>query len=171
MDADYEILITGIYVVSTEDKWPCKIGITSDLRKRLTGLQVGCWHKLIPYSFNLAGKVSGNMPKVLRDDYNGLAKAAAGLESECHKALKGLDLHLRGEWFDVDVEAAHMVLQKVAANNGYTVADVAKVLDFDSNRLVIPEEKYTHRLMIESMAENYRFITECAQGIDGTSET
>lgn len=44
----------GIYIITTEDGFPCKVGLTNDLNSRVKQLQVGNWVKLRAVWFSFA---------------------------------------------------------------------------------------------------------------------
>ena len=67
----------NLYVITDAYRVVCKIGITSNLVRRINSLQTG-----YPYELECIHYFNG----------------AAKLESQIHKELK--DHHIRGEWFD-----------------------------------------------------------------------
>lgn len=74
---------TSIYVISTDNNWPCKIGVSNYGYKRMCELQVSVW-------------------RTLKVDYSAFAPSrgdAYRLEKEIHAELA--DKWLNGEWFDM----------------------------------------------------------------------
>ena len=109
-----------IYVVTTEDGFPCKVGITADLTLRITSLQCGNWNRLRPvwYSFVVVkGAKDTNL-------WSAFTTAPNVLESAVHRNLKELDLHLSGEWFAVTSDDCVKVIEKVANDNGLRLAGI-----------------------------------------------
>lgn len=100
-----------IYVVTTSDGFPCKVGITNDLSLRLTQLQCGNWNKLKAawYSFVVDGG-SNRRANV----WAAFDTVPQKLEIAVHRKMKALDLHLSGEWFAVGVDDCVSVIRKVA---------------------------------------------------------
>lgn len=98
----------GVYVVAPYLCGPCKIGIAEDMADRLNGLQVGCWLKLHVAFFAMF---------YVRDAYLDLRASALRLEQMTHRNLRGCDVGLEGEWFDVSVKDAIAAVRKTAALN------------------------------------------------------
>jgi len=101
----------GIYVVSTESGFPCKIGVTNDLRQRIAFLQNGNWNRLRPayFSFVITDEIKRGL-----NVWSAFKNGSEGLERQVINKMKELDLHMSGEWFSITVEDCKMVIEKVA---------------------------------------------------------
>lgn len=124
----------GLYILSTGEDGPCKVGITNDLAMRLSVLQVGNWMKINPVMFtfvvgrNITGKL--NM-------WSAFSNGAATLELLVHRKLKELDLHLSGEWFDISEADCIAAVKKVATLEGFRLAG-PEILQGISNYTSLP---------------------------------
>jgi hypothetical protein len=97
----------AVYVVAPTDGWPCKIGISTCPRKRLSGLQTSVWKQL-------EVKWCGHLPSV---------KSAKALETKCHQTLTDRNLWLQGEWFDLRPDKAVELVQFEAMMLGLELID------------------------------------------------
>lgn len=146
------VLITGLYIVSTPEKWPCKIGITKDLKSRVSDMQVGAWGEVLAYEFYLVHIGSS------KDGFYHATNSAVMLERDCHAKLKELDLHIRGEWFNIDVESARLVVQKVAGMGGYKLATSGTVANHISNMVIQPGEFEFYEGVLAKAIDNQQVI-------------
>lgn len=87
---DYGFPYCGVYVITTDSLYPCKIGISVNPVKRLLSLQTSHWRPL---------QISG---------YRWCENAADAkkVEKEAHEILKEGGKSLMGEWFDIRVDKA-----------------------------------------------------------------
>lgn len=112
----------GIYIVTTEDGFPCKVGVTNKLRERVGQIQTGNWNKLKASWFSF----------VLNEDWRAgrlsiwaaFNTAAPRLERAVHRTLRELDLGLEGEWFAISDEDCRKVIAKVAEETGLRLAGI-----------------------------------------------
>lgn len=89
-----------IYVIGQKPTGPLKIGYAFDLRHRFEQLQSGHWLELyLFYALWCPGK-----PVAMRAEY------------EIHQLMLKSSRHIRGEWFDVDVEWAVKTVHWVMHN-------------------------------------------------------
>lgn len=99
-----------VYVISPDNNWPCKVGISVAPRKRITSLQVSCW-------------------RPLKVDYSvwcpTIAEARA-LENAMHEVLTEDGKWLSGEWFDMRAEHALDLLHFKASVCGIECHDTIK---------------------------------------------
>lgn len=77
---------TAVYAIGHEIGSPVKIGFSGQPRGRLVELQVGSAEEL----------------RFHRVCWLATKADATKLEAECHRFLKEVGCHLRGEWFDLD---------------------------------------------------------------------
>lgn len=117
----------GIYIVTTLDKWPCKIGFSTDLLGRLSSMQSGNWHELIAWDFAFVVPLGQ-----AKNAHLATFSATSRFEAAVHRKLKELDLHLNNEWFDIDADAAMLVVQKVAKISGYDLIGLDKIVGVDN---------------------------------------
>ena len=110
----------GIYVVTTDDGWPSKVGISGDLYLRMTQLQNGNWHRLRPTFFSFTTPIKYGR----KNFYSMFDGSARTLESLVHRTMKELDIHLSGEWYDCTSDAAEAVIKKVSAIEGFCLHGV-----------------------------------------------
>ena len=80
----------SIYVISPQDGWPCKIGISTNPIKRINTLQTACWKQL-------EVKWCAWAPTVQK---------AHDLELRSHRTLTDMAKWLHGEWFDLRPDKA-----------------------------------------------------------------
>lgn len=80
----------GVYVITTDSLYPCKVGVSVNPVKRLTTLQTSHWRPL---------QISGYRWAETAND-------AKAIEKEVHRALAEKGKALLGEWFDVRVPEA-----------------------------------------------------------------
>ena len=80
-----------VYFVKHKTMKPIKIGVTSNLTKRLQALRVSC-----PYGLDLIGRILSPEPKEL--------------ESKLHKRLKSK--RLNGEWFDISISEVKDIIDE-----------------------------------------------------------
>lgn len=78
-----------------------KIGVASDVEKRLQELQIGNHEKL---------RVSAVFPGFSE-------KQAAHIEHQCHQELKKRRLHRRGEWFLPNVRECKTILRSITGGS------------------------------------------------------
>lgn len=128
-----EDLGRGLYILSTGEDGPCKVGITNDLALRISVLQVGNWMKIQPVMFTFV--IAGNVGKL--NMWSAFSNGSVSLEGLVHKKLKELDLHLSGEWFDIGEKDCIAVVKKVASNEGFRLAG-PEVLQSISNYTSLP---------------------------------
>lgn len=95
--------LTYVYLIGPEGG-PYKVGIADDLKKRLTTLQVGCWEDLIVHH-------TVSVPSTL----------ARHIEKVMHYIYK--PMHMRGEWYDVDLAELRSEIDKQAADRMKVRAD------------------------------------------------
>jgi hypothetical protein len=111
----------GIYVITTDAMWPCKIGISQNPIKRLNALQIAHWRPL---------QISGYF-------YLPNMHEAKKLETATHRRVKGLGKNLSGEWFDMRVPEAIEHIQWAALElNSDIRRDVPKELRYRLEKLV-----------------------------------
>lgn len=79
-----------VYVITTEDEWPIKIGIAVCPVKRVANLQTAHWKRLMVWA-------AGWCPTIAD---------ARRLERKCHQSATELDLWLLGEWFALKPQKA-----------------------------------------------------------------
>ena len=100
----------------------CKVGISSDLAKRLTALSTGT--PFVPYvahSLSVAKYV-----------------LARNIEMQCHHALR--NFRVNGEWFKIEPKKAWEKVRELSRHNDpkYNKHDAPKVI-IDQKRFVIPK--------------------------------
>lgn len=96
----------GIYVISPDNRWPCKIGISANPVKRLISLQGACWRRL-----DIAEYCYANSPE-----------EAYAIEQRVHKTLEGDGLLMLGEWFDIRPDKADETIRFTAGVLGIEVS-------------------------------------------------
>lgn len=102
-----------IYVMGADQDGPVKIGMSSDMAKRVLTLQTGNPLPLMIHGFRLV------MPKNLppgrqADTVRHLVECASRVEKHVHYELQKMELRLMGEWFDLTADEALAVLDKAA---------------------------------------------------------
>lgn len=97
----------SIYVVSADNSWPCKIGISTYAEKRVRALQTSVWRPLY----------------VPRCYWAPTVKEAKRLEYAVHKRLTEDSRWLHGEWFDLRPDKAAEMIEFVALVEGIEISD------------------------------------------------
>ena len=159
--SDNHLRTQGIYIITTNDDWPCKIGITDNLVERIQKMQTGNWHQLrahrfwFPYTDIDLGKDKFKTPSL-----NTARMATVALEKQVHQTMAELDVHMRGEWFDIDADDADAVLAKIAKENNYRLVSPTQVLKAKYGHL-------TKRSDAQSFAELLEVATEAVRALTG----
>jgi hypothetical protein len=91
----WDLPYCSLYVVSTDSKWPCKIGISIDPYKRIGGIQTGVWRRV----------------DVHKCFYLKTVKQARALEQKIHQTLTDQGKWLHGEWFDLRPEQTTDIIE------------------------------------------------------------
>lgn len=91
----WDLPYCSLYVVSTDSKWPCKIGISIDPVKRISGIQTGVWRRV----------------DVHKCFYLKSVKEARTLEQKIHRTLTDQGKWLHGEWFDMRPEQTTDIIE------------------------------------------------------------
>ena len=128
----------GIYVITTEDGWPSKVGITYNLLERTNQLQVGNWHKIRAAHFAFA---FGARDGVASGDFSAARHSVANLERAAHIQLEDLVGRLNGEWFDIDAADAWAVVNKVSGDMGYRLVPYDAILRFDPSQVTRTDDR------------------------------
>lgn len=89
--------LTAVYVIGSTEIGAIKIGIAGDVLDRMATLQTGFPLPLKLFSATYTSRAF-----------------AARLERKCHEVLTEFDLHLNGEWFEVNVNDACDLVVKCA---------------------------------------------------------
>lgn len=100
----------AIYVVAADENGPAKIGVSTDISKRVETMQTGCWLPLKVYDMRYVVKKDENNRIVSLS----FKRSAYELEAIVHRILDECGLRMVGEWFDITVHEAIEVIQKVA---------------------------------------------------------
>lgn len=144
----------GIYVVTTSDRWPSKVGISDDMSQRLASLQTASWLDLdvekfwFPYTGIKVGDL--NLDHRLKPERMNTARLAAQvLERAVHAKLKEFDLHMRGEWFDITADEAVEVVEKVAETNGFRLVSPRDIALANMHGLTRPSDLKAMREMLK----------------------
>lgn len=95
----------GIYIVTTDSRYPCKIGISQNPAKRLASLQTSHWRLLQISEYRWCGN----------------EKEAKQVEQAVHERLKEQEKLLHGEWFDIRPEEAVEAIEWVGLIEGIAV--------------------------------------------------
>lgn len=104
---DYGLPYCSLYVVTPDNEWPCKIGISISPRKRLVALQTSVWRPLQVYSCFW-------LPTV---------KDAKALEKKLHETLHDDSRWLHGEWFDMKPDKVVDLIRFTASVEGLEISD------------------------------------------------
>jgi len=150
-----------VYICAPEDGFPVKIGVSNDLVRRLAGLQPGVWHDLQMREAFFALKPQSREDEWLSaSSYNAYGKdahatiaGARALEAACHRKLRDLDCHMRGEWFAITVEEAVKAVLKVAKLHGMAAVPVRSVLHYDSDALSRADDRKAYQRLMAAAIE------------------
>ncbi len=106
----------GVYVITTDSLYPCKIGISQNPAKRVASLQTAHWRQVQITEYRWCNNVC----------------EAKKIEAAAHNHLSGKKL--LGEWFDVRPQEAleaiewASVMENIEVNNGIPEA-ARKIVD------------------------------------------
>lgn len=124
----------SLYIVSPDGGWPCKIGISTNARKRLIGLQTSVWKPL----------------KVTHCYWTATVHEARALEKAIHARLTEDNMWLHGEWFAMRPNEAKEIVEFVSLVEGIELNDkvdnpeviswLKKELDLTRRNYVIVEQ-------------------------------
>lgn len=136
---DFDLPYCGVYVITPDKRWPCKIGISISPMKRLASIQTSVW---------LPVTVSGYRWCVD-------TKSARAIERAAHKELKRQSRELFGEWFDVRPPDALEVMDRAAMEMGVQLGagvpagrdDIKSYLEQMINAGWLKESSTTHQLI------------------------
>lgn len=120
-----------LYVVGADADGPVKIGVTTKLPERITGLQGGSWAPLLIWAFRGALKLEGGASYVRR--LSAFSSGARALEAATHAKLSDMGFRLMGEWFDVTVEEALEVVQKIGQQQDCRVFSLDDLAEVDAS--------------------------------------
>ena len=124
-----------LYIMTTDEGFPCKVGITEKPSLRLRNIQGGNWNKIHASAFFFPYKIGPNNVDVRTPRLNTVRKSAAKMEWLVHNKMKEMDLHIRGEWFGICSADAISVCQKVADINGYRLILPKDMVAIDPSKL------------------------------------
>lgn len=143
----------GIYIITTEDDFPCKVGITDFLSHRIAGMQTGNWNKLFARQMYFPYKVAGRKFDILPSRLNTVRISAKEFERIAHKKLTDLDTHINGEWFGIHANDADAVLRKLADMEGYRLIQPQAVMAMDTSILCRKAEVQSARELLEAATD------------------
>lgn len=103
----HDLPYCSLYVVTPDNNWPCKIGISVFPRKRVASLQTSVWRPL-----NVAHCVWALN-----------SQEARRLEKKIHATLTEDNKWLHGEWFDMRPDDALEMINFCAAVEGVEISD------------------------------------------------
>lgn len=103
---DLELPYCTIYIVTADNKWPCKIGVSCAPEKRVRSLQTASWRPLHVANCYWAETVG----------------EARRLEQAVHRRLTEQSRWLHGEWFDMRPEAATEIVEFVSMVEGVDIS-------------------------------------------------
>lgn len=103
----YDLPYCSIYIVTPDNDWPCKIGISVAPRKRVMAMQTAVWRPL----------------KVARCFYAPTFLDARTIEQRVHATLTEESKWLHGEWFDMRPSEAADMVQFIAMVAGVECSD------------------------------------------------
>ena len=149
-----EYAVTGIYVVTTLDGWPSKVGFSEDVGSRLREMQSGNWHELVAYDFWIPFKFSEDFRKA--ENFNAVTISARALERHVHDQMRELGLSIRGEWFDVDADTASEIVRKVAKNEGFNLATLDILTKYNFNMGVDRQESMVMAQLLTTAKKGYQ---------------
>jgi hypothetical protein len=133
----------GVYVISTDSLFPCKIGVSVNPAKRLASLQTSHWRGLQISEYRWCETVAD----------------ATRVEREAHKILRAHDKALLGEWFDVRPSEAVEAMEWAALTVGATLrSDIPTPgLEERLRRIASDIDRAEHIASGERMAERRIF--------------
>lgn len=104
---DYGLPHCSIYVVAADNRWPCKIGISTYPGKRVRSLQTSVWRPL----------------HVAKCYWAPTVKEARRLEMAVHRRLTEESRWLHGEWFDMHPDKASEMIEFVSLVEGVDISN------------------------------------------------
>jgi hypothetical protein len=110
----------GIYVVTPDNLWPSKVGISTNPTRRLISLQCACWKPL----------------QISEYRYCDTQEAARAVEARVHGMLDESGLGLSGEWFDLRPDKALDAIEFAASVLG---VEIRSDIPDDRARILLQE--------------------------------
>lgn len=101
------------YVVTPGKRGPCKLGVTYTLQERINTLQCGNWVELRAHAALWFATM----------------KEAQAVERAAMQLLTRRDAWLRGEWFNVVPDVAHLALVESATTLGIEILNAPNGID------------------------------------------
>lgn len=130
-----------VYVVTTQDQWPCKIGFSSAPLKRIVALQTSHWKRLIVWGGFWASDEAG----------------ARKVEGAVHSALEAQGKALLGEWFDIKPEPALETVERLASEVGVAVSDDFPSPEVRDGMVALATQRLERRVMAYPVRVTERF--------------
>jgi hypothetical protein len=121
--------MSAIYVIGFLETSFVKIGISSDVKSRISAMQTGCPYPMMPYAAMFSGR-----EEVLL------------LEALTHRTLIELGVEFRGEWFEVPPVDAVAVIEKLAHKNEIWIGGPEQMI------LKIAQQDYDHTAALDRNA-------------------
>lgn len=103
----YDKPYCSVYVITPDNEWPCKIGVSVFPEKRLQTLQTSVWRRL----------------KVAKCFVCNTTTEARRLEKKVHRTLTDDAKWLHGEWFDMRPDEAADIVTFAASVEGVECTD------------------------------------------------
>lgn len=131
----------ALYVIGCPEMAPVKIGVSSNLPKRLTDMQ-GDW----PW------------PLMLYHAWLGPARGVAMVLDTAHAAFASS--RLRGEWFKVEPGDACLAIRRIASSAGISISTPSQVLEMLAEAMVAsPEDADAARMAQKALDYQMRVRT------------
>ena len=144
--------MSAIYVIGYLETSYVKIGISCDVKSRISTMQTGCPYSMLPFAAMFSGR-----EEVLL------------LEALTHRTLIEVGMEFRGEWFEVPPVDAVAVIEKLAKKNDITLAGpqqmVTKLCELPYDHAVISERNVQLsklRALEKSIAASLQRLSDAA---------
>lgn len=146
-----------IYFVGPTEDGPIKIGITTNLSRRISAIQNGCWEPLMVFGVRVAVPTGERWRR--NDRARSFLDGALAAERLSHDKLEEFELRLIGEWFDVSAADAIRTVEKCGRSGDLMVAGLSDILgaEIDSVDADVLAE---HRALTKGFSELSLFMAE-----------
>jgi hypothetical protein len=126
---EFDLPYYTVYVITTQDQWPTKIGISNAPLKRIAALQTSHWKRLVIWGGYWATT----------------SKEARRVEWMSHGELMGQDRRLLGEWFDIKPEDALATVKLVADRKGIALSDEFPSDEIRDRMVVLADDRHERK--------------------------
>ena len=133
-------------MISPDNRWPCKVGISQNPSKRVTSIQTSCWRRV----------------DIAEYRYCANSNQARAVEKKVHDTLTADGILMHGEWFDIRPDKALDIIEFSAMTLGVELRH-----DIPDDQLREKLRGFCYSLMERHMHQNHDDF-DAQWGVDGS---